>query len=75
MFKFTFKFTSTFLLSVLTWVSFMLGSGNLVCYLLLTQTKILNSVLELPLGHALGWGEGFQGARAFVYFEHMPSSN
>ena len=49
MFKLTFKFaltfTSAFLLDVITWVPFMLGSLNLVCYFPTTKP----SLLELPL--------------------------
>ena len=49
MFKLTFKFaltfTSAFLLDVITWVPFVLGSWNLVCYFPTTKP----SLLELPL--------------------------
>ena len=47
---------STFVIRVITWASFY--ARKFIFGMLLTQNLIFNSVLELPLCHALGWGWG-----------------
>ena len=62
---FTLTFTSAFLLEIITWVPFFLGSWNLLCYIICTDLN-LQLCLDLPLGHA------HLSFNLFVHFSSSP---
>ena len=69
-FKFTLTFTSMFLLEIITWIPYILGSWNLVCYLPRPKLQLCARVAP---GSSLGVRQGVQSVGAFVYFGHMSS--
>ena len=73
--RFWFKFTLTFTSAFLSIITGTFYARKLKFCMLLTQPEAFNSVLELPLGHALSGAWGPKGGIIYVLWTRLVRSS